>query len=256
MTHSGERQPAARWDGPHARRPEDSAAPARSATSGAQRNTLLRRLIPRLISHPMRSDRGSVSVELAIVTPLILLIMLGFSEMYLYMRAVSSVEHTAFTLADSISQMSQVINDQTTSNPTNLGAIWSAAALVAAPSTLRSGGGVVVTSICDATTTPCGTAAAQWQSLTAMGTPQLYWQAQAPWTGKGMVTQETAKSLLPSTWPFRSGDSAIVVEVFYSYDPFSLTRGLWAAAPGTQTIYRRVYVRQRNGNALPLAAAS
>ncbi|MGI4859353.1 MAG: TadE/TadG family type IV pilus assembly protein, partial [Janthinobacterium lividum] len=79
----------------------------------------------------IRSNRGSAAVELAIIVPLILLIMIGFSEMYLYMRAISSVEHTAFTLADSIGQMSEVINDTTTTSPNNLGSIWNAAALLA-----------------------------------------------------------------------------------------------------------------------------
>ncbi|MGI4858572.1 MAG: TadE/TadG family type IV pilus assembly protein [Janthinobacterium lividum] len=230
----------------------------RPTTGGEQRRTPPAKtaLMPRaLLRRLLRTDRGSVSVELALITPLIMLIMLGFSEMYLYMRAVSSVEHTAFTLADSIGQMSEVINDQTTTSPNNLGAIWSAAALIAAPSKLQSSGGVVVTSICDATTVPCGTAAAQSTSLTALGTPQIYWQAQAPWNAKGAGTKETTLSLLPTSWPFRSGDSAIVVEVFYVFDPFSLTRGLWTAAPGTQTIYRRVYVRQRSGGTLALVAS-
>lgn len=226
---------------------EDPAAGAAAPLPFAAQRRFLWRL--------RRANRGSVSVELAIITPLILLIMLGFSEIYLYMRAVSSVEHTAFTLADSIGQMSQVINDQTTSNPNNLGSIWSAGALIAAPSTLQAGGGIVITSICDASTVPCGTAAAQSQSLTALGTPQIYWQAKAPWNATGVATQETTRSLLPSTWPFRSGDSAIVVEVFYIFDPFSLTRGLWTAAPGAQTIYKRVYVRQRSGNALALVTS-
>ncbi|MGI4985528.1 MAG: TadE/TadG family type IV pilus assembly protein [Janthinobacterium lividum] len=202
----------------------------------------------------LRSNRGSVAVELAIIVPLILLIMIGFGEMYLYMRAVSSVEHTAFTLADSISQMTEVIDDSTTTNPNNLGSIWSAAALLAAPSTLEAGGGVIVTSICDKTTTPCGTAAATSGSMVA-GTPEIYWQESATWTGSGMTTQETSTSMLPTTWPFRNGDSAIVVEVFYTFTPFSLVKGLWAAAPGTQTIYRRVYVRPRNGVALPLVSS-
>ena len=62
----------------------------------------------------LRSDRGSVAIEFVIIVPLMLLVLLGFTEMYMYMRAVSIVEHTAFTLADSIGQMQSVIDDTST----------------------------------------------------------------------------------------------------------------------------------------------
>jgi len=202
----------------------------------------------------LRSDRGAVAMEFVIVVPMMLLLLLGFTEMYLYMRAVSLVEHTAFTLADSIGQMPQVINDSSTTNSNNLGSIWSAATLLAAPNTLQGQGGVILTSICDSTTKPCGTSAPLTQSM-ASGTPSIYWQAKAPWTQSGMTSKITSTNILPPTWPFRNGDSAIVVEIFYSYNPFSMTSTFWANAPGTQTIYERVYVRQRYGQALSLSAA-
>jgi Flp pilus assembly protein TadG len=210
---------------------------------------------PRRFEGLLSSDRGAVMFEFVIVVPMMLFILLGFTEMYLYMRAVSLVEHTAFTLADSIGQMPQVINDTSTSNANNLGSIWSAATLLAAPNALQAQGGVIVTSICDLTTTPCGVTQPLTQSMLP-GVPKIYWQAQAPWTQSGMTSKITSTNILPSSWPFRNGDSAIVVEVFMKYTPFSMTLNFWASAPGTQTIYERVYVRQRYGQALTLAAAS
>jgi hypothetical protein len=167
---------------------------------------------------------------------------------------VSSIEHTAFTLADSIGQMPQVINDNSTSNADNLGSIWNAATLLAAPYKLQSAGGVIITSVCDSTTTPCGTAAPTQQSMAA-GTPEIYWQAKAPWTANGMTSRVTSRSILPSTWPFRNGDSAIVVEIFLTFNPFTMTRAFWPGAPGTQTIYQRIYVRPRFTQTLALVAA-
>lgn len=181
------------------------------------------------------------------------LVLLGFSEMYMYMRTVSAIEHTAFTLADSIGQMPQVFNDNTTSNADNLGSIWNAATLLAVPNNLPAGGGVIITSICDRTTTPCGSAAPTPQSM-ALGTPEIYWQAKAPWTASGMTTRVTSSSILPSTWPFRNGDSAIVVEIFLTFNPFTF-KEFWPGAPGTQTIYQRIYVRPRFTQALALVAA-
>lgn len=203
----------------------------------------------------VRSDRGSVTIEFVIIVPLMLLVLLGFTEMYLYMRAVSIVERTAFTLADSIGQLPQVINDQSTSNANNLGALWSAAALLAAPNDLKANGGVIITSVCDSKTTPCGGATPALSPPTK-STPAIWWSARASWmAGNTNPTQVVAANILPTGWPFYNGDSATVIEVFYSYNPFAMTSVFWTSAPGAQTIYRRVYIRQRSGQPLALAAA-
>lgn len=203
----------------------------------------------------VRSERGAVAMEFVLVMPLMLLLMLGFTEMYLYMRTVSIVEHTAFTLADSIGQMPEVIDSNATTSTYDLGTLWSAATVLAAPVSLQAQGGVIISSVCDQLTTPCGKAPPVALSM-ANGTPAIYWQRSAPWTQSGMVSQEKPGSILPPTFPFRNGDSVIVVEVFYTFTPFSLTSAFWANAPGTQTIYERVYVRPRSGLALPVVASS
>jgi len=201
------------------------------------------------------TDRGSAAIELAIIIPMMVLLMLGTIELYLYVRAVSEVEHTAFTIADILGQSTQVIDDNTTSNAANLGTIWNDAVLLAAPLNLQSSGSVIVTVICDATTAPCGKVAATAYSMVA-GTPQTYWQRAAPWNNtKVLTTNETMGNLLPSSWPFRNGDSAIVVEVAYTYNPFPMTQSLWPHTPGTTTIYKRVYVRPRSGSPLALGTS-
>jgi Flp pilus assembly protein TadG len=203
----------------------------------------------------VRSDRGSVAVEFVIIVPLLMLILLGFTEMYLYMRAVSTVERTAFTLADSIGQMPQVINDTSTTNANNLGAIWNAAVLIASPLDLKANGGVVITSICDSATKPCGSAIPTLIPPTK-STPSIWWSARAAWMSAGTnKTQIVSPNILPTGWPFYNGDSATVVEVFYTYNPFSMTAPFWTSAPGVQTIYKRVYVRQRSGQPLTLAVS-
>ena len=202
-----------------------------------------------------RSDRGAVALEFVLVMPLMLLLMLGFTEMYLYMRTVSIVEHTAFTLADSIGQMPEAIDSSATTSTYDLGTLWSAATVLAAPVNLKAQGGVIISSVCDQVTTPCGVSAPVAQSM-ASGTPKVYWQRSAPWTQTNMVSQETPGNVLPTTFPFRNGDSVVVVEVFYTFTPFAMTSAFWANAPGTQTIYERVYVRPRSGLVLPIVAAS
>lgn len=200
----------------------------------------------------IRSDRGSVAVELVIIIPIMVLLMVGFSEMYIYMRTVSALEHTAFTLADSLGQTTQLINTTATTDSNDLGSIWNAAALLSAPNTLTQGGGVIITSICESTSS-C-TSPTNHSNTMAVGVPKIWWQASAPWNGSGMTTRVTAGNILPATWPFRNGDSAIVVEVFYTFNPFAMTAGLWPNAPGTQTIYERIYVRPRTPQPLTLVA--
>ncbi|MFT4504375.1 TadE/TadG family type IV pilus assembly protein [Caballeronia sp. 15711] len=198
----------------------------------------------------LRSDRGSVAVELVIIIPLMVLLMVGFSEIYMYMRAVSALEHTAFTLADSLGQTTQIINTTATTDSNDLGSIWNAAALLSAPNSLNQGGGVIITSVCE-TTSSC-TSPLNHSNTMAVGVPEIWWQASAPWNGSGMTTRVTPGAIVPSTWPFRNGDSAIIVEVFYTFNPFAMTAGLWPGAPGTQTLYERIYVRPRTPQPLTL----
>ncbi len=200
----------------------------------------------------LRSDRGSVAVELVIIIPLMVLLMVGFSEIYMYMRAVSALEHTAFTLADSLGQTTQIINTTATTDSNDLGSIWNAAALLSAPNSLNQGGGVIITSVCE-TTSSC-TSPLNHSNTMAVGVPEIWWQASAPWNGSGMTTRVTPGAILPSAWPFRNGDSAIIVEVFYTFNPFAMTAGLWPGAPGTQTLYERIYVRPRTPQPLTLVA--
>jgi Flp pilus assembly protein TadG len=198
-----------------------------------------------------RSERGSVTIEFVIVVPLILLILLGFTELYLYMRAVSLVEHTAFTLADSIGQMSNVVDDNTgTGNANSLGSIWAAATTLASPNQLAVNGGVVITSICDKNVN-CACQSVLNPTQVA-GTAAILWSAKPKWQPKGMASTITTTNVVPKNWPFRNGDSAIAVEIFYNYTPFSLTAPFWHTAPVATTIYERVFVRPRNGQVLPL----
>jgi Flp pilus assembly protein TadG len=203
----------------------------------------------------VRSDRGSVTIEFVICIPLFLLVLVGMSEIYLYMRAVSLVEHTAFTLADSLGQMTSVIDDNSTSSSNNLGSIWKAAITLNTPNDLSTNGAVYVTSICEKTTSCAGSTPTGTLPMTT-GVAKILWQKGASWNSAGLASSETNSSILPSTWPFRAYDTAIVIEVMYRYTPFAMTAPFWTNAPGQQTIYERVYVRPRSGQTLPLLAAS
>jgi Flp pilus assembly protein TadG len=201
--------------------------------------TRLRRLL--------RSDRGSVSIEFVIIVPMMLLVLLGFTEIYMYIRAVSAVDRTAFTLANTIGQMTSVIADNSdTTDANSYGSLWQDAALLAAPYQLKADGMVYVTFVCDPDSTKkCKD---MDTSMTTV-TPKIQWTASPPsWTNSkasSMASRVSSTAPLPTAWPFRTGDSAIIVEVFLSYNPFLMTSKLMSGLPGQQTVYRRVYVRPR-----------
>ncbi|KMY85961.1 hypothetical protein BUMB_01754 [Candidatus Paraburkholderia calva] len=217
------------------------------------RSTASRRETPRrpgLLTRLLHSNRGSATSKFVILVPLMILILTGFAEIYCYLCAVSIVEYTAFMLADSLGQLPQIVNDNSTSNANNLGALWSAATLLAMPNDLTSGGAVIITSICDGSPTSCVTPP-QTPSLNP-GIAVIHWQKGAPWNAGDLDTRITSSNVVPSGWPFRVGDSAVVVEVIYKFNPFAMTAAFWPDALGTQTIYERVYVRPRTGYPLDL----
>ena len=192
-----------------------------------------------------RRARGAAALEVVIIVPVMVFILFGFTEVYLYLRAVSMVEHAAFGLANSLGQMPNVTDASGTANANNLGSLWADANWLASPDALTTNGNVIVTSVCDksASENNCGWNVVGTPSL-SNGTPTICWQAAANST-TGMTSKITSGNILPSTWPFYQGDAALVIEVFYRYNPFPLLSAFWPSAPGSTILYRRVYTRQR-----------
>jgi Flp pilus assembly protein TadG len=207
----------------------------------------------RFLARLWRSKRGSVTIEFVVLFPLMALILTGFVEAYMYLRAVSVLEHAAFTLADSLGQMPNVVNDSSTSNANNLGSVWAAASLLASPDTLNGQGAVIITSVCDTNTSNCIKPPSA-PSMTA-GKAVVHWTAQAPWNLSGLTTKVSSTNPLPSGWPFRVGDSAIIVELYYQFSPFAMTSAFMKTSFGTQTLYQRIYVRSRSGLPLDLTSS-
>lgn len=180
--------------------------------------------------------RGVAAIEIAVLMPLVLLMLVGFVELYGYFRASALVTRTAFTLADSLGQQTKVIDDTDASNAASLAAYWNGAVTMANPLELSGRGAVIVTVIDDPT---------------GKGKPHLAWQRKSPWS-PGAVSQLGA-GLLPAGYPFKPQDCVVAVEVFYTYKPFAITSAFWAGAPGNLTLYERAYYRLRFGNELVLS---
>jgi hypothetical protein len=195
----------------------------------------------------LSSDRGVASIELVLIIPLLVLLLVGFDETYVFIRTRYAIEHTAYALANSVGQFSNVVDSNATTSSNTLGSIWKVATTLAAPVQLQSNGAVIITSICDSTSVPCGAASAE-AAPTGTGKPQIWWQRSAPWSAAGLSSQVSSSAPLPATFPFANGDAAFVVEVYYTFDPFPWLRGLWPGAPGAQQLYERFYARPRGGS--------
>jgi hypothetical protein len=207
------------------------------------RRASLRRLSLRRV---WRSDHGVAGIEAAVLLPLALLIMLGFTELYLYLRTVSAAERVAFTLADTIGQKASIADVNTTASANNIGTYWYAADVVARPLDFANRGEVIISSVCDTVSDNCHTPDAIGK-VGATGTPALLWQRRSPNAGANSPNQDSrlTTSIAPAKWPFFSGDSMIAVEVFYRFNPFLMTSAFWSGAPGTVVVYQVVYARPR-----------
>ncbi|WP_345814961.1 pilus assembly protein [Paraburkholderia sp. PREW-6R] len=192
------------------------------------------------------SDHGVAGIETAVLVPLILLMMLGFTELYLYLRTISAAERVAFTLADTIGQKPSIANVNNTASANNIGTYWYAADAIARPLDFANRGEVIITSICDSVSNNCTDPDALGK-VGDKGVPAKLWRVVSPKAGANSPNQKSRlpAGFTPPAWPFYSGDSAIAVEVFYQFNPYLMTSAFWADAPGVVTVYEVVYARPR-----------
>ena len=183
----------------------------------------------RLFFH-CRNERGAAGLELAMLAPLFLCILLGFSELHQYLRALSIVERTAFSIGDMVAQRPSLHDSNSPSDSSNIGVYWQAAAVSAQPLDMAENGMVVITVVNDG----------------GVAKPKIAWQRSAPgWKSKA-TTQISAAKPLPAGVPFYARDNTVVVEVMYTFTPFqALALFLPKDKLPTTELYRRVYFRPR-----------
>jgi|AGTN01.1.fsa_nt_gi TadE-like protein. len=177
--------------------------------------------------------RGVTALETAIVIPVMLLLILGLHEIYMYVRTVALVERAAYSVADIMSRQTNALIDCSTSaNSLNLGTYVEAARQLASPLTLSRDGAIYMSAL----KTVNGSSTVMWRRHSVTG------NSFTSFIGPG---GSTATNLPAGVAPEGLGGTLIVVEVFYEYDPFSATRSFWPTAPGKQVISRRSYYSAR-----------
>lgn len=182
--------------------------------------------------------RGSVALEAALLFPLAVLVLVGFSELYFYVRAVAIVERVTSATADMVAKRATLNDCVWTNDSAHLGTHLLAAETMAEPLTLAANGMVIMTGVTD----PGAGPTIAWQRRSA------YWLTGVAATVGG----EGQSPVLPGALTVKvaagsQADTLVVAELFYRYRPFAGVRTLLPDLPGEVTIQRRAFARSRWG---------
>ncbi|MEM7022151.1 MAG: TadE/TadG family type IV pilus assembly protein [Pseudomonadota bacterium] len=177
---------------------------------------------PRLaMARAGRCASGNVAVEFALSLPVLMLLMLGSAEMARFVILHQKVDRVAVTTSDLVARAETIKESDLTD-------IFDAADYVAQPFDLANLGVVIVSAI----TNDDGTGAT------------VAWQR----TGGGAATHtsqigtEGGAATLFTDFEVREGETAIIAEVFYDFEPF-----LSELIVEPQVLYRRAHHRPRLG---------
>lgn len=177
----------------------------------------------RKVLNRFRRDReGSMLLEMAMAMPVLMTLMLGGMEVARYVLLHQKLDRVASSIADLVSQAERV-------TVVDLQNIFDAAQYVARPFDLPAGGTVIVTSV----TNPIGGGGAtvNWQQAGA-GAVSATSHVGAP---GGAAT-------LPSGFTLADGQTIIIAEVFYDYEPW-----IAGGVTGSSQLYQRALFRPRYG---------
>jgi hypothetical protein len=166
-------------------------------------------------------DHGNVVVEFALALPVLLLLLLASAELGRFVLLNQKIDRVAITMSDLVSRAETI-------SESDLDDIFNAAAHVAEPFDLNGRGRVVISSVINEDGEGATIA---WQRA---GGGSLI-------AASEVGTQGGAADL-PNDFAVREGETAIVSEVFFDFEPF-----LSETIVAPQVIYRRAHHRPRLG---------
>ncbi len=168
-----------------------------------------------------RDDQGNVVVEFALALPVLLLMLLASAELGRFVLLNQKIDRVAITMSDLVARAETI-------NETELDDIFNAAAHVAEPFDLDSSGRVIISSVVN----PDGEGA------------QIAWQRSGggSFVKVSEVGAEGETADLPDEFAVREGETAIISEVFFDFEPF-----LSELIVSPRVIYRRAHHRPRLG---------
>lgn len=185
---------------------------------------------------PGRCQRGVAAVEAAVLMPVMLLMILGFFEVYQYYRTVSVMDRVAFTVANGVAMQRELFNEGQCTRSDDICVYGTIAQDLFQPLDYARNGGMTITA---------------YVATEAKNGPVSWDIAQHAWRkefkGTSATDVDTTSKLIDSSLfpPARVNDTIIVTEVFYDYEPFLMSSKLWASLAGTAHMYSRFFFRPR-----------
>lgn len=166
-------------------------------------------------------DRSGVSaLEFALVAPVLALFTIGTVEFGRLILVTQKLQNGAFILSDLASRDRTLSEDQ-------LANIFLATNTLMQPFAFETNGAAIVTSVVAG---PSNNAVIAWQRRNGAGV-----------SAQSRVGLEGSAPNLPAAIDLKEGDTLIVTEMFYDYEPvFGLTAG-------AQTIHKIAYYKPRLG---------
>ncbi len=172
-------------------------------------------LIGRVLRRLKRDRRGTLAVEMAVATPVVIGLLLSGVEVTRYVLLNQKIERASATMADLVSQ-SETLSEGGLIN------LFSATAYVMDPFDLVADGHLVVSSISATNNNP---ARINWQRSFGGG------------SGGSAIGVEGGTASLPAGFVVRDNETVVVTEVFYGYEPMFFDTQLF----GTQLVARSLY---------------
>lgn len=171
------------------------------------------------IRHWRSECRGTVSVELALVLPMMFTLLSGGVEMVNYVLIHQKLERTSATMADLISQSARLTEQQ-------MRTLFIAVDDVMQPYDLNADGNATVSSI----TGRGGVARIDWQRSTGTG------------SNASELGRQGDAATLPAGLTVPDGDNVIICEAWFDFQPV-----LFTGVVSEQVIYRTAVFRPRFG---------
>lgn len=178
----------------------------------------------------LRTDQGNISVEFALALPVLLAMLLASAELGRFVLLNQKVDRVAITMSDLVARAETI-------NESDLDDIFLAAEHVATPFDLNNFGRIVISSV----TNPDGEG------------PTIAWQRAGggSFSAASEVGTEGEPADLLDEFEVREGETAIISEVFFDFEPF-----LSEAIVSPRVIYRRAHHRPRLGTLDTIEAGS
>ncbi len=174
-----------------------------------------------LVQRAVSNDRANVAVEFALALPVLLLLLLASAELGRFVLLHQKVDRVAVTLSDLVARAETISESE-------LNDIFTAATQVAEPFDLGGRGRVLITSVTNA---DGDGATIAWQRS---GGGSL--------TSSSEIGVEGGSASLPDDFDVREGETAIISEVFFDFEPF-----LSSLIVAPQVLYKRAHHRPRLG---------